>query len=214
MDLISPAFWSAVAAGISAFIAFFNWRQNRQSFIQTIRPEISIEGYDPSISTGKSESNGKREYNKGGIFNFKQISNYGKGPAFNVNYKLYILKSSSSNSELLSERFISIILKPAERQIVNNLDFFDETKHCEFTREGKNSPLKLRLVFQYEDLKKNFYESSFDFDITYADSPRVQGEQLKENLFLINHKINIKTNGYIKFEKFTKKLLRRFISTF
>ncbi|MDO8140944.1 MAG: hypothetical protein Q6358_05545, partial [Candidatus Brocadiales bacterium] len=209
---ISPAFWSAVAAVMSALIAFFNWKQNRLSFIHTIRPEISIEGYDPSISTGEGVYNGKREYNRGGIFNFKQISNYGKGPAFNVKYNLYILKSKFSDSKLSSKefKFICTILKPTEKQIVDNLDFFDEINQKEFTQEEMNFPLRLRLVFQYEDLKKNFYESSFDFDINYADPSMVQGEQIKNDLFLVNHEIHIKTSGRVKFEEFTKKLLRHF----
>ena len=70
--------------------------------------------------------------------------------------------------------------------------------------------MKLRLVFQYEDLKNNFYESSFDFDITYADSPIVHGEQIKNNLLLVNHEVHIKTRGRVKFEEFTKNLLRCF----
>ena len=90
-----------------------------------------------------------------------------------------------------------------------NFSFFDEKNQEKFTPEEMNSPIKLRLVFQYEDLKKNIYESSFDFDITYADSLKVQGEQIKNNLLLVNHEVHIKTRGRVKFEEFTKKLLRR-----
>ncbi len=38
---------------------------------------------------------------------------------------------------------------------------------------------------------------------------KVQGEQIKNNLLLVNHEVHIKTRGRVKFEEFTKKLLRR-----
>lgn len=204
MDYFSPAFWAAIAAICSASAAIGNWLQQRQNFLNSIRPILSLSDWaiqhlESSVSS---------------TITIGSITNYGQGPAVYIRGSLQASKSNDTAHLFCS--YIATILPPKEKQIIECKGTFNWSAGYGPNVQNKiNNLIALRLSIYYEDLYGNKYESRFDLIAkrkVNSVAVAVHGEELAPDLYLCKHNTYIKSKMRLRREACIK-WIRQYIKT-
>lgn len=103
---ISAEFWSAVAATLAAASSFMIWRTQRRAFLESVRPELILTGFDRMNSgTGGSAHE---------VIQVRAIRNVGRGAAFRVSIRSSVFFGKLPIAIMTSKRLP--ILSPGEAE--------------------------------------------------------------------------------------------------
>ena len=145
---MSVGTWAAIAAGCSAIAAFLSWKQQKKSNINTIRPQLMLEGWS-------LEDCGNR-----GKIGIKCIKNYGNGPAQRISGVLHFTGKAIFDEDcptFLVPHKVSYIA-PSEANTCNwKGTFFWDNGH-QLSPSDPLTLVSLNLDLYFYDIDENQYQ--------------------------------------------------------
>jgi hypothetical protein len=105
----APAIWSAVAASFAALSAFLSFLTQRRNLLESVRPEIVLEGWSRSFH-GEGEAHHER-------LRFATIRNVGRGSAFHVNIATLVPPKEPAPTAI-SENVRLAIVPPSDERVL------------------------------------------------------------------------------------------------
>ena len=186
------AFFSAIAAIGAAICAFLNWRMQRTNYLESVRPELEVEGWAriPSPDVPNSE-----------VVTFHKIRNVGRGVATHVdqNYE------GTLPNGVVSIQRIGVIGANQEKEMDGTIRVSWNCPADE-TTGVKCIPLSLNIV--YWDIADRRYETQYTLDI-YSPVERVQGsDPVAPGVFLNYRKTTIESGRLLRLHTNVRMLCR------
>jgi len=191
---IPAAGWAAIAAGLSAVSALMMLKVQRRSFLESIKPELVIEGWDRREGSVADQE----------VFSFNVIRNVGKGPAHRVFVSSYA-KTKDRPICIMDSMWVPIIPAGESHETV-----------CKIRLFWKNVPLiegfkymSVNVTILAWDSYDNRYETVYPLFIDKADQDTITGsDRIAPNVSLTHRKVSRRRVWTLKLQGRIKRLTK------
>ncbi len=189
--LREPAFWAALAAIGSATAAWLSWRVQRRNYLDSIRPEIHLDGwkFNPDVENG----------NRGRI-GLENIENFGRGPASPILMNVVQPGLGRRFSASMSTNAIHLLRPNEKKEIKSQVRiFWDKTM---------NTPriMFIRLQVITWDRDRNRHTTTYDLT-AFEDVGTVMAgaEELAPGLYTLPRGYKFQSATALRWEKRLRK---------
>ena len=192
---IPAAGWAAIAAGLSAVSALMMLKVQRRSFLESIKPELVIEGWARQAVTVAGQE----------VLSFNVIRNIGKGPAHRVFVSSFMKTADDRPVCIMSSMWVPIIPAGESHEAFGKIELF-----------WKNVPLiegfkylSVDVTILAWDSYDNRYETVYPLFIAKADQDIVTGhDRIAPNVSLIHRKVSRRRVWTVKLQARLKRLTK------
>lgn len=176
---ITAAGWAALAAGFSAVSALMMLKVQRLGFLESIKPELVIEGWDRKARSVEHDHE---------VLTFDLIRNVGNGPAHRVFVTSYVkMKDGGGPFAIMHSMWVPIIPAGESHDDLGRIELF--WKNVPLIEGDKT--LSVNVTILAWDSYGNRYETVYPLFIRKADQDTITGsDRIAPNVSLIHRKVS------------------------
>ena len=191
---IPAAGWAAIAAGFSGFSSFMIWRVQRQNFLESIKPELVIEGWARQAGKVAGQE----------VLYLDVIRNVGKGPAHRVFVSSY-QQTEDAPVCIMDSIWVPIIPAGESHEAFGKIELF--WNNVQLIEGFKYMSVNVTIVAW--DSYDNRYETVYPLFIATADQDIITGsDRIAPNVSLTHREVSRRRVWTVKLQARLKRLTK------